>query len=181
MKARCYPTASPLSCKVKCNSSWIWKNLMGAREDVQRGARKKIGNGKTIRIWEDAWLQEGKDGKLQSPKPPGCKINRASELISNFRWNSVLIFRTFTQQEARTILKMPIIITGRPDTYFWSHSNNGHYTVSSAYKAMTRENGQLTAQVRLIGETNWTGGSDRVWKQLWKMKIKHISHELFGD
>ena len=82
---------------------------MGAREEVQRRARKKIGNGKSTNIWEDAWIQECKRGKLESPKPPDCKISKVSDLISNFRWNSPLIFRIFSSKEAgKKILKMPV-------------------------------------------------------------------------
>ena len=81
---------------------------MEAREEVNRGARKKIGNGKSTRIWEDAWIQECKGGKLNSPKPPGCQISKMSELISNFKWNTPIIFRIFSSKEVGKILKMPI-------------------------------------------------------------------------
>ncbi|XP_027090263.2 uncharacterized protein [Coffea arabica] len=52
-------------------------------------------------------------------------------------------------------------------------SENGQYTVCSAYEAITREKKQLEANRRVKRETSWEGGSGRVWKQLWKMKIKH--------
>ena len=139
MKAKYYHKESFLSCQVKDNSSRIWKSLMGAREEVQRGVRKKIGNGNSTRIWEDAWIQDGKESKLDSPKPPGCKISKVSELISNFRWNLQLIFRTFSTREAGKIIKIPVRLTGRPDCYVWSHSMNGQYTVRSAYEAIARE------------------------------------------
>ncbi|XP_027158169.1 uncharacterized protein LOC113759793 [Coffea eugenioides] len=164
LKARYYHKTSPLSCEVKGNASWIWKSLMGARDEVQRGARKKIENGKSTRIWEDAWLLEGKGGKVESPKPPGCKVTKVSELISNFRWKSTLIFRIFSSQEAGNILKMPISLTSRHDCYFWSHSKNGQYTVRSAYEALTKDDRQSKTQVSRMGETSWTGGSDKIWK-----------------
>ena len=151
LKARYYPKTSPLSCEVKGNASWIWKSLMGARDEVQHGAKKKIGNGKSTRIWEDAWLLEGKEGKVESPKPPGCKVTKVSELISNFRWKSTLIFRIFSSQEAGNILKIPISLTSRPDCYFWSHSKNGQYTVRSAYEALTKDDRQSKTQVSRMG------------------------------
>nr|XP_027081023.1 uncharacterized protein LOC113703745 [Coffea arabica] len=173
LKAKYYWKESPLSCEVKGNSSWIWKSLMGAREEVKRGVRKRIGNGKGTRIWEDAWIQDGKDGKLESPKPTGCLMSKVSELISNSRWNSPLVFRTFNTREAGQILKTPVSLTGRPDCYSWSYSTNGQYTVRSAYEAITREGKQQESNGRLKGETSWEGGSEKVWKQLWKLKIKH--------
>ena len=77
--------------------------------------------------------------------------------METFRWNSALIFRIFSPQEARNILKTPIRITGRPDCYFWSHSNKGQYTVRSAYEALTREDRQSKTQVSRKGETSWAG------------------------
>ena len=135
---------------------------MGARDEVQRRVRKKIGNGKGTKIWEDAWLLEGKEGKVESPKPPGCKVTKVSELISNFRWKSTLIFRIFSSQEAGNILKIPISLTSRPDCYFWSHSKNGQYTVRSAYEALTKDDRQSKTQVSRMGETSWTGRSDKI-------------------
>ena len=41
LRAKYYPKTLLFSCEVKGNASWIWKSLMGARDDVQRGARKK--------------------------------------------------------------------------------------------------------------------------------------------
>ncbi|XP_027181912.1 uncharacterized protein LOC113780299 [Coffea eugenioides] len=71
LKARYYPKTTLFNCEIKGNASWIWKSLMSAREVMQCGARKQIGNGNNTRIWEDAWLLEGKDGKIESSKPPG--------------------------------------------------------------------------------------------------------------
>ena len=136
--------------------------MMGVREEVRRGVRRKIGNGKGTRIWEDAWIQDGKEGKVESSKSPDCKISKVSELISNFRWNSPLIFRTFKAREAGQILKIPVSLTGRPDCYFWSHSENGQYTVSSAYEAITREKKQLVVSSKAKGEISWEGGCGKV-------------------
>ena len=75
--------------------------MMSAREEVRRGARRKIGNGKGTRIWEDAWIQDGKESKVVSTKPPTCTISKVSDLICNFRWYAPLVFRTFNPREAR--------------------------------------------------------------------------------
>ena len=78
-------------------------------------------------------------GKLNSPKPQGCKLNNVDELISNFKWNRTLILRTFGPNEAGKILKIPISLARKPNSYFWSHSNKGQFTIRSTYEAMTRE------------------------------------------
>ncbi|XP_071939003.1 uncharacterized mitochondrial protein AtMg00310-like [Coffea arabica] len=68
LRARYYPKTTLLSCELNGNALWIWKSLMSAREEVQRGARKQIENGKSTRIWEDAWmLEESKDDMEDAP------------------------------------------------------------------------------------------------------------------
>ena len=93
---------------------------MGAREEVNQRIRKKIGNEKSTRIWDDVWIQDCTGRKLTSLKPQDCKLDRVEEIISNFRWNTTLIFRTFRLDEAGKILKMPISLAGKPDSYFQS-------------------------------------------------------------
>nr|XP_027086517.1 uncharacterized protein LOC113708254 [Coffea arabica] len=134
---------------------------MGSRDEVQRGVRKRIGNEKSTNIWEDAWLLDGKERKVEAPKPLGCKITKVSELISNFRWKAPLIFRTFSPHEATNILKTSISVTSIPDCYFWSHSTNEKYTIKSAYEAFTKKNRQSNAEVSRLGERSWTRGATK--------------------
>ncbi|XP_027060712.1 uncharacterized protein LOC113771370 [Coffea eugenioides] len=56
LKAKYYPHESIFRCKIKQNSSWIWQSLMGARDLVEKGTYRKIGNGKSTKIWEDKWI-----------------------------------------------------------------------------------------------------------------------------
>mgnify|MGYP004722190563 CR=1 FL=1 len=53
LKARYRPKESLLKCKVAGNASWIWKGLMGAKQLIEEGTRRRIGNGKSTYIWED--------------------------------------------------------------------------------------------------------------------------------
>ena len=143
MKAKYYPDSSIFQCKVSQTASWIWKSMTSVREEVGRSIWKKIGDGKSTNIWEDSWIPNNKEGKPTTVKPQNCSLHKVEELITNFRWNRHLIFKTFNGKDAEEILKIPISLAGRADCSYWIASNNGNYSVKSAYKLLSkRENSQ---------------------------------------
>ncbi|XP_071939585.1 uncharacterized mitochondrial protein AtMg00310-like [Coffea arabica] len=95
LKEKYYPKQSLVNCMVPNNASWIWKNISTVRMDVLEGIRRRIGNGRGTRIWEDKWIPNRSDGKPTIDKPHECQLKQVSELITNSRWNRVLIFKTF--------------------------------------------------------------------------------------
>nr|XP_027086544.1 uncharacterized protein LOC113708281 [Coffea arabica] len=130
LRAKYFHRDSIFKCKVPNCASWIWQSLMNVRDLVQKGTRKRIGNGKTTNIWEDIWIPGNEDGKVTSAMPQNCTIRRVDELISGFRWNKPLVIRTFNQKDAVEILDIPISISGREDSNYWVYSGHGSYTVS---------------------------------------------------
>lgn len=119
LKAKYFPKESIFRCKITKNSSWIWQSLMSVREGIENGIRRKVGNGRNINICEDAWILDNTEGKITSCKPEGCKLRKVEDLISNFRWNYPIIFRTFNKKDADSILKIPISLAGSEDSNFW--------------------------------------------------------------
>lgn len=73
---------------------------------------------------------------------------------------------------------MPISVTKRPDCYYWRHGTTGKYTVRSAYEAFTAEDRMPKAPTSSLGETSWIGGCNKIWKQLWKLRIRRSLHQV---
>lgn len=57
-------------------NSWIWQSLLSAKDLLEEGLRKRIGDGCTVDIWEDRWLWNKKSGKVQARKPPHCQVQK---------------------------------------------------------------------------------------------------------
>ncbi|XP_071921851.1 uncharacterized protein [Coffea arabica] len=172
LRAKYFHRDSIFKCKVPKCSSWIWQSLMNVRDLVQKGTRKRIGNGKTTNIWEDIWIPGNEDGKVTSAMPQNCNIRRVDELISGFRWNKPLVLRTFNQKDAVEILDIPISISGREDSNYWVHSGHGSYTVNSGYKVLCRERTQSRGRRENEAETSSANSKGKQWKWLWKLKLK---------
>ncbi|XP_071933891.1 uncharacterized protein [Coffea arabica] len=153
---------------------------MNVRDFVQKGTRKKIGNGKATNIWEDNWIPGNKDGRVTSTRPQDCTIRRVDELISGFRWRKPLVPRTFNRKDADEILDIPISISGREDGNYWLHSGNGIYTVNSGYKTLSRETTQHIVGRADEAETSSANSNGKQWKWLWKLRVKRkIKHFIW--
>ena len=125
LKAIYYPTGSIFDCKCPQNASWIWQSLMGAKQLVEDGTWRKVGNGCSTDVWENKWIVGNKEGRPSTPKPPECKVQKVQDLIIQKRWNRVEVFRTFNSEDAERILSIPISLVGKEDRNFWMHSPTG--------------------------------------------------------
>ena len=64
-------------------ASWTWKSIFGTRNLVTRGIGKRVGNGKTIDIWQDNWIQGTEDGRIKTRRDPRCTLRKVDELIAD--------------------------------------------------------------------------------------------------
>lgn len=62
LKGRYFPTSSFLQATCKQNDSWLWRSWIEARQLIAEGSSWQVGNGLSIKVWEDRWL-EGEEGK----------------------------------------------------------------------------------------------------------------------
>lgn len=61
----CYHNFSPLAVDKLHKPSFIWNNIMGAKEIFQKGILWRVRNGCNIRVYEDSWLPSTIDSMLQ--------------------------------------------------------------------------------------------------------------------
>ena len=66
-KAKYFPHTSIFEAKLE-SGSFTWKSILFARKLVEREARWRVGDGKSIRIFHDSWLLNSPDGKVVSPQ-----------------------------------------------------------------------------------------------------------------
>lgn len=128
IKGKYYPKGGLFQAQAQNQASWLWKSWIGAKKILQKGVQYQVGDGKSIRIWEVPWIETTLNFMPQTQKPPNCRLTWISELIQpeNRRWNSTLIHRLFNQENAATILQMPINRMGMKDKLIWTHTQNGY-------------------------------------------------------
>lgn len=120
-----------------------WKNILFGRELLVKRLKKKIGNGKTVNLWTDLWIE---DVKMKAPLIKNCIIDiclTVNQLI-DFRsrnWKRRRLEELFYQENINLILKMKPIVS-RKDFWLWKQNKNGEYSVKSGYWLAHKEKTQ---------------------------------------
>ena len=146
---------------------------MSTRDIVKRGILKRVGLGKSIKIWKDQWIPNSLNGVPTTRKPDNWEERTVEDLITNFRWNRNAIFRAFNKEDVENILKITISLSGVGDKHFWVHSQNGAYSVKSCYQALLNEEKNKELAVKGEPGSSFDDSNTQMWKTLWGLNIKH--------
>ena len=123
------------NCKPRQSDSWVWKCILRLRPFIKQGLRWKLGNGKTINFWTDAWcLDESLGAKvgsdLSSIPDVHCKV--CDFFTSDKQWDSAKLGQVLPPDLVQAVQGIPIPITDVPDSFCWGLTGNGSFTTKSA-------------------------------------------------
>jgi hypothetical protein len=82
---------------------------VAGREGLQLGLLKRIGDGSSVNVWQDAWVP-GPRSMRPAVQIGEDRINLVSDIIDseNGCWKTELIRRNFIAPDADAILKIPL-------------------------------------------------------------------------
>ncbi|XP_073017378.1 uncharacterized mitochondrial protein AtMg00310-like [Primulina eburnea] len=69
-KAKYYPNGDFLNAKLEHNPSFVWKSIWSSRVVLEKAIRWKIGDGRKIQVWNEPWLREASNMRIESPPHP---------------------------------------------------------------------------------------------------------------
>ncbi|MCI12813.1 putative ribonuclease H protein, partial [Trifolium medium] len=161
-KAKYYPKMGFLEATLGHNPSYVWRSIHASQVVVRRGLKWSIGDGSKINVWRVSWLKDDENPFVTSAMIASSEELCVSDLMqqNERKWNEDLIHQVFNERDAKEILKIPISCTRDEDTPIWRFSNNGTYTVRSAYYQLMEviiDNNHLKVE----GE----------WLKIWKLKV----------
>ncbi|XP_050233408.1 uncharacterized protein LOC126681895 [Mercurialis annua] len=157
-KAKYFPNCSFLEAKLGSNPSYVWRSIFESQEVMKLGARVRIGDGWSTRIWRDPWLCESGSGCVSDPMPEtheGATVNQLMEMQSK-AWDMGLISDVFSVQVAASILRVPLSVRNVKDRWFWLQEKRGNFTVKSCYRLMR---GEMINAV------------DSIWSAIWRLHV----------
>lgn len=125
LKSKYYPNASIWEAKLGHNPSFSWRNMWGARFILEKGTRWRIGDGRTVQIWKDAWLGEG-TGKIISPPSLLAPNATVSALVDpdHKNWKIGLLGTLFQPMDVDRILQIPLSASMVKDKRLWNGRND---------------------------------------------------------
>lgn len=162
-KARYFPQGSFLDSKKGTRPSYLWSSIHGIQNLLAENCRRRIGDGTTIKIWEEKWLPST-PYTIYSTKPDEGGPERVCELFetSNFSWNASLLQEYFNEEEVAVIKYIPLASTRKPDSWVWIPHPRGIYTVKPGYKTGVQHS------LEAMGMTSQTDGH-KYWRKLWSL------------
>ena len=158
------------------SSSFAWKSILWSWDLIDKGSSWRIGDGKFVRIYQDAWLPRSEGGRIISPPLHLAFDTPVDSLISAVTgwWNIGLIELCFYLPVAQLIESLPLCSTPEPDTLVWPKEKLGNYSVKSGYKLLC-ELHDLDSNRPQVLDSQKT-----FWKSIWKMKVPgKIKHFLW--
>ena len=124
-------------------------------------AKWKVGDGKTIRVFEDCWLP-GNSGRCVTSPPlvldmDTCVVNLIDDSLG--WWNTRIIDEHFFPFEAENIKSIPLCIFSQPDYLHWPLERNGSYFVKLSYKLLCEESsrGEASSSNSIATTGFWYG------------------------
>ena len=165
-KAKFFPSGDIFSAQVK-SGSYAWRSILSTRTVIATGARWRIGNGQSVKVYCDCWLPGEGSGRIISSAFSLHVDTVVTDLIDDNTgwWNGRLLDTCFLPFEAQKIRSIPICFTPQEDILIWPKSKDGMYSVKSRYQLLCALENSEVASVSNNGEVR------KFWTALWRLKV----------
>jgi len=126
----------------------------------------RVGNGSKIKLWDDKWISASLH-KLQDPIRILSRDARVVDIINQEAnwWDIPLIEQIFSRETVEKICSSPISPRIKEDKLIWVGTNNGIFSVHSAYHL----------EVERRDRDNWSTSTlpyaIPIWRRLWKLNL----------
>ena len=117
LRAKYFLRCEFIHASIGNNPSYTWHSILAAQSLVKEGLRWRVGNGASIRIWEDRWLPNPSAHRIITPRLFLHADTRVEELINgaNAKWRTKVIDILFLPHKAEVIKSIPISYRLPPD------------------------------------------------------------------
>ena len=138
------------------------------REVIWRGAKWRVGNGESIKLWGDQWLPSLTHTSLQGPLVAEIQDATVSSLIipATRSWNSSILCRLFSHNEALEIQKIQLSQQPNEDVLFWPFVQSGAYSAKSGYYFLKTE-----VQMSAPPKNQTLVQTKSLWRRIWKLAM----------
>lgn len=69
MSARYFPNTDFINAKIGSNMSYVWHSILESHDILRHGCRRRIGDGKSMKVWNVSWIPCTDNGFLTTDMP----------------------------------------------------------------------------------------------------------------
>lgn len=176
LKGLYFPRCDFLQAGKGSRASWIWSSILEGRDLLLKGLVWRVGDGKSIKVWDDKWI----------PVLDGCKLHSnnlgsasdvllVEDILRNGRWWLDEIEPWISSEEMKAIkcILLPRIM--KRDSLVWNMAKDGIYSVRSGYYtaksaiSSSRKSDKASSSA-LIEERDW----GVIWNSACSPRIKNF-------
>lgn len=134
-KARYFPNNHVLGAQKGGDASFIWSGICEAKEELSKGFKWVLGDGKSINIFTDQWLWGENDYRVENHHVNSSRDDNVADYFRpNIKqWDVTKIRQTFHTVDVDCILSTRVPQNRIPDRIAWMHTKDGKYTAKSGY------------------------------------------------
>ncbi|CAN1836487.1 Putative ribonuclease H protein At1g65750 [Linum perenne] len=165
LKSRYFHKTSFLQAKKGARPSWIWASLCDAKEILNLGTIRVIGNGTSTSISRDPWIP-GLPNFRCGGDPVQCDPVSNWILSNPRRWDLNTIGRSCNGDQTHSISTIPIGPPDLEDNWKWKFTTDGSFSVKSAYHAGRKHQTNLRGPRRSLRTIN-----AKQWNWLWNLSL----------
>ena len=147
---------------------YAWKSILKGRDVILRGAKWRVGNRETIRLWGGKWLAFVNSPSVQGPLTADFQEASVSTLINlvTRQWDMGLLHSRFSEVKTELIQKLPLSQINALDIPIWPFVQSGEYTVTSGYFFLKTE-----AKTAPSGNQSNAEKLKPLWKKIWNLPV----------
>lgn len=109
LKSKYLPRTSIFESRVNLRASHIWKSIYIGLQELRKGVKWVIGDGNSVRVWEDNWLLGGSlRNHIVGPMLPNEELRLFRSLRVNHMWTFEDLPFPIPLQLKNTILGIPV-------------------------------------------------------------------------
>ncbi|PRQ56718.1 putative RNA-directed DNA polymerase [Rosa chinensis] len=166
LKAKYFPRCSFLEAELKGGESYTWRSILLGRKVLEKGMRFQVGDGESIRVWDDPWVPVPYSFRPYSPVMEGLEELRVADLIDPITkdWLVDFMGELFTAGEVEKMACIPLSLRGAHDRLIWHYTKSGLYSVRSGYHAYNALVGGMDRASSSLGE--YGGVGSKYWKMI---------------
>lgn len=172
-KSKFFPNFTIMESGFSTRASFAWKNILQACDVIRRGARWRVGNGHSIRIWGDRWLPSASGVPITLPRVLSVDAFVSSLIHApTAPWNTTLIDQQLYPYDVELVKSLVLSNRAIADKLIWSGERSGNFSLRSAYRMMLMTNQMETPGC--FDQGRWKSLWAKVWSVLAPPKVLHF-------